>query len=171
MDASSTAPVRIPIDAPASKTPTPLSPRSSRDRRPRRKLLVAITIAYLAFVGIFTLGPQPFTRHNRGFADFLVDAVHRFTALQSFRYSDLEFLANIGMFVPIGILFVLLFGRRRWWLAIVVGVALTLIIEGTQLFLPTRVSDVRDLIANSSGAAIGALISLIGMALTARSRH
>ena len=61
----------------------------------------------------------------------------------------MEFTANIAMFVPVGLLFLLLVGRRRWWLALAGGVALTCAIEFAQIFLPGRFSDVRDILANS----------------------
>jgi glycopeptide antibiotics resistance protein len=52
-------------------------------------------------------------------------------------------------------------GRRRWWLALGGGVALTCAIEFTQLFLPGRFSDVRDIVANSLGALLGVIVGLI----------
>ncbi|MCW2601863.1 MAG: VanZ family protein, partial [Frankiales bacterium] len=75
---------------------------------------------------------------------------------------------NILMFVPLGIFFLLTFGRNRWWVAILVGVATTAAIEFAQVFLPGRVSDVRDLIANSAGALLGVLIGLLLTASKAR---
>jgi glycopeptide antibiotics resistance protein len=65
------------------------------------------------------------------------------------------------MFVPVGLFFLLLLGRRRWWLAILLGVVLTCGIEFAQLFIPTRVSDPRDILANSMGALIGVVAALV----------
>ncbi len=65
------------------------------------------------------------------------------------------------MFVPIGIFFVLLFGRRLWFMSVISGILLTLAIEFAQLFIPGRVSDVRDLVANSLGTMIGVLVALV----------
>lgn len=65
------------------------------------------------------------------------------------------------MFVPIGIFFVLLFGRRLWFMSVISGILLTLAIEFAQLFIPGRVSDVRDLVANNLGTMIGVLVALV----------
>ena len=72
------------------------------------------------------------------------------------------------MFVPFGIFLVLLFGRRMWWLAVVLGVLMTIVIEFAQQFVPNRVSDPRDLLANSLGAVIGAVLALVLTASKAR---
>ena len=71
---------------------------------------------------------------------------------------------NVLMFVPAGVFLVLLLGRRFWWLAILVGIAMTGAIEFSQQFIANRVSDPRDLVANALGAIAGAFIAL---ALTA----
>jgi glycopeptide antibiotics resistance protein len=58
--------------------------------------------------------------------------------------------------------FVLLFGRRRWWLAMLLPFVLSVAIELAQLFFfTTRVADVRDVVSNTSGALIGAIVVLI----------
>ncbi|KQR23604.1 VanZ family protein [Microbacterium sp. Leaf151] len=69
-------------------------------------------------------------------------------------YDGVEFTANVAMFVPLGAL--ILVWRGRWWHGILGGLVLSAGIETWQLlFLPTRVADVRDLVANTLGAAIG----------------
>ena len=81
-------------------------------------------------------------------------------------YSVTEFLANIALFVPFGILVSLLWPRRSAWTVIALGLATSCAIELTQLlFLPHRVSDVRDLVANTLGTALG-----VGILLVARRR-
>lgn len=133
---------------------------ASASTRPGRGLVFAITAAYLGFIAWLTLGPQPTNPTSRGFFDAVIDFVNRYAPSLNFNYNDLQFLGNIAIFVPIGFLFVAIVGRRRWWLAVLIGVAMTLAIEGTQEFLPTRVPDVQDLIANSAGAAIGVLFAI-----------
>ena len=114
----------------------------------RRALLAIVLAAYLLFVGWVTLDPSP---PNPAGNPWLI----RLLELLPLSYDSVEFMANVGLFVPIGVLVVALGGR--WWLGIAVGLALTCGIETAQLFLPARFPDVRDLIANTGGAALGVL--------------
>jgi glycopeptide antibiotics resistance protein len=127
----------------------------------RHPILSLITLAYLAFVGWVTLGPQPLDSSNNGWLLRALGFFSRHDATDWITYDRVEFAANIGMFVPIGVLLLLLFGRRLWWFAIVVGIMLTCSIEFTQQFLPTRYPDVRDLLANTGGTIIGVLFALV----------
>ncbi len=124
-----------------------------------KRFAVIATLVYLAFVAMLTLGPQPSNGLTMRISLDIVAVVDRFVS-GAFSYSDLEFCANIGMFVPVGFLLLLLLGRRRWWLAALACGALTVLIETAQLGIPSRVSDPRDLIANSIGALIGILVAL-----------
>ena len=124
-------------------------------------ILTVLTLVYLGIVGLVTLGPQPFDEGSGSLVWALLRffSHHRQTAWID--YWTLQFGANVLMFVPVGLFFLLLLGRRRWWLAVLVGVILTSAIEFTQQYLPGRVSDPRDVLANSVGALIGVLIALI----------
>jgi glycopeptide antibiotics resistance protein len=127
----------------------------------RHPILSLITLAYLAFVGWVTLGPQPLDSSNNGWLLRALGFFSRHDATDWITYDRVEFAANIGMFVPVGVLLLLLFGCRLWWFAIVVGIMLTCSIEFTQQFLPTRYPDVRDLVANAGGTIIGVLFALV----------
>ncbi|MGE3194511.1 MAG: VanZ family protein [Microbacteriaceae bacterium] len=124
-------------------------------------LLSVVTFLYLGVVGFITLGPQPLDEGTDSLVWRLLGFFSRFESLAWLTYSVLEFLANVAMFVPVGLFFLLLLGRRRWWLAIVLGVVLTCAIEFAQVFLPGRVSDPRDIVANSTGALIGVVAALV----------
>lgn len=81
-----------------------------------------------------------------------------------------EFTLNLIMFVPWGVLAVLALGARRWWLAAFLGIALTLAIEIAQIPSP-RISDPRDLVANSIGALFGIMIGMLALAPGAIARR
>jgi glycopeptide antibiotics resistance protein len=124
-------------------------------------VLSVVTFLYLGVVGFITLGPQPLDDGTDSLVWRLLGFFGRFSALDWITYATLEFWANVAMFVPVGLFFLLLLGRGRWWLAIVLGVLLTCAIEFTQMFLPTRVSDPRDILSNSVGAFVGVMVALI----------
>ena len=133
----------------------------------RHPLLTVVTLAYLGLVGFVTLAPMPESGRD-SIIWRIVDVFDRFAATRWLDYWTVEFLANVAMFVPLGLFLVLLLGRGRWWLAILLGFALTVVIEVVQQSLPTRVSDLRDIVANSVGAAIGVLLALVLTAAKAR---
>ena len=131
----------------------------------RHPFLSLLTLVYLGFVGLVTLTPgsdQP------DYADLAARVLAR---LQ--RYPDLdpltsrlsveriEFLANIGLFVPLGVFLLLLVGTRLWLVALAAGIVLTSMIESIQRSIPGRVSDPRDVAANSIGMVIGIGLALV----------
>ena len=73
-------------------------------------------------------------------------------------------IANVLLFVPWGFLtFIALYSVDRptlqtYVLTILLGFSLTLGIEGWQYFLPSRVADINDVIWNTTGAVLGALL-------------
>ena len=91
----------------------------------------------------------------------VLDALHRRGYLLSVDDTELEFLANIALFVPVGMFLLLLFGTRLWWVALAASFAMTTFIEIAQRSIPGRVPDERDLMANGLGAVIGVLIALV----------
>ncbi|MCU1439823.1 MAG: VanZ family protein [Rhodoglobus sp.] len=133
----------------------------------RHPVLSVATFAYLAIVGWLTLTPQSGNRQ-----DSLLWRIALFfdahASTEWITFNVLEFAANVAMFVPIGLFFVLLLGRRQWWLAVVLAVVLTLGIEFAQRFIPNRVSDPRDIMSNSAGAIVGVLAALLLTAGKAR---
>ena len=85
--------------------------------------------------------------------------------------SPVEFALNMALFVPWGMLAVFVLGARRWWLAALLGVALTVSIEVLQI-PSARISDPRDLVANSLGALLGIALACIALApLRVRARQ
>ena len=136
----------------------------------RHPLLSVVTFAYLGFVGWLTLSPQlPVGDGTDGFVWTVLSVLERIPGTRWIDYADVEFAANIAMFFPVGMFFVLLLGRGKWWMAMLLGFALSVAIELAQLLVFTpRVADIRDVWSNSSGAVLGALTVLILTAAKAR---
>ncbi|HCS60601.1 MAG TPA: VanZ family protein [Microbacterium sp.] len=78
-------------------------------------------------------------------------------------YTVMEFVANIALFIPFGILLAIGWRRLKTWHMAILGLVTSGLIEFVQLYLPTRFSTISDLIANTAGALVGCLfIRIIG---------
>lgn len=124
-------------------------------------MLAILTLGYLAVVGWITLGPQPLDAAGSRILFRALRFFGNHALTQWITYGRVEFLANVAMFVPIGLLFLLLLGRRRWWLAALFGIVVTIAIELSQRWIPNRVSDAGDVLADSLGTALGVVAALV----------
>lgn len=124
-------------------------------------MLSLLTGGYLAFVAWLTLTPQVDAAGRISIIYRALDAVHRRGYLLTLDDNQLEFLANIALFVPVGMFLLLLFGTRLWWVALTASFGMTTFIELAQRSIPGRVPDERDLVANGLGAVIGVLVALV----------
>ena len=71
----------------------------------------------------------------------------------------INIIGNVAMFIPVGIVWPFCFQKLdRIWKTVLAGFLLSLFIEISQLLFYQRISDVDDLIMNTTGALIGALI-------------
>ncbi len=80
---------------------------------------------------------------------------------------------NIAGFVPLGFVFSLYFAavckmKRASLAAIVIGGAVSLVIEVWQAYLPTRYSGMTDIITNTLGTGFGVMLYRASAALLAR---
>lgn len=123
-----------------------------------RRLTITLLVVYLAGLVRVTLWPQ--IGADKGF-DLVRSALSWLHSIGvPLTFSATEFVANIVLFVPFGVLVGLL---ARWpsWLVVLAGAVTSGVIELTQLlFLPDRVADVRDLVANTLGSLVGVLVLL-----------
>jgi glycopeptide antibiotics resistance protein len=128
----------------------------------RHPLLSLAMVAYLAALAWLTLTPSDNSDRVFTLLERFVREAQSHQSTDWITYDLVEFTANIALFVPMGVLVVLLFGRRLWWLGIFAGVLASVWIELAQLvWLPSRVSDPRDLVSNSMGTLIGVLFALV----------
>ena len=133
----------------------------------RHPILSLLTLLYLAFVGLVTLTPGSEQPDYASLAGRILARLQRYPDLDPLTsrlsIERIEFLANIGLFVPVGVFLLLLVGTRLWFVAVAAGIVLTSTIEKVQEQIPGRVSDPRDVAANSIGLFLGLLVALVLM--------
>ncbi len=129
-------------------------------RRLTRGVAAVIGIPFLAGLAALTLTPSRVEESMPNLLDLVLRAAHRL-GWESLDFTRLEIMANVLVFVPIGILSFLLLPRRAWALSFLVGPALSAVIELTQrLALPHRAATLDDVVANSLGATLGVVVAI-----------
>ena len=106
----------------------------------RHPFLSLLTMVYLGFVGLVTLTPGNEQPDYAGLAGRVLARLERYPDLDPLTsrlsVERIEFLANIGLFVPLGMFLLLLVGTRLWLVALAAGIVLTSMIEAVQREIP-----------------------------------
>lgn len=145
-----------------------MSPLLPPPRRLTRGWAWGLGIPFVAGLALLTLTPERVEESMPNLIDQVLTLAHRL-GLESLDFTRLEIVANILVFVPIGILAFLLLPRRVWPLALVIGPATSLAIEASQRFaLPHRAATVTDIVANSTGATAGVAVAVLCTLLFSR---
>jgi glycopeptide antibiotics resistance protein len=127
----------------------------------RASALYAVAAAvYLAVVGYITLAAVPWQTAPNESAKGVLSARTWADPTTWVTGSGVEFGANVLMFVPVGLLLCLAFSRVAAPVVTVGAVGIAAAIEIVQIPLD-RVSDPRDLVANSVGALLGVLVGSV----------
>ena len=126
----------------------------------RVRFVSGLTALYVAFVLLVTLWPTTVDKGLDPYLEKVLERLHSHGVPGFVNYNFVEFTANIAFFIPIGFLGGLALPRRFWWLAAVFGFLLSCSVELAQAaFLPGRVASVKDVLANTTGAVLGAVIA------------
>lgn len=126
---------------------------------PRSVTIARVLLApYLVAVGLIVFLPAPEAGRITGLVEILADLVATWGVPREPAAVAFEFLANIVLFVPFGLLVSLAWPRWSPWLVIGLGCCTSIAIELVQFALPTRFPTVSDVVANTTGAAIGFLL-------------
>ena len=125
------------------------------DARRVRRVGLRLLALYAAALALIAFWPTPVDRGATG----LLREIARVVPLLS--YDVVEFTANIALFVPLGVLLALPLPRLRV-LVLPIALVVTSAIEvGQAVFLAERTASVRDVVANTAGAALGLLIAVV----------
>jgi glycopeptide antibiotics resistance protein len=123
--------------------------------------LISLVLYGLVVVAV-TLTPTTLDHGYESSISKILGVFHRHGLPRWFGYDTLEFCANMAMFVPLGFLVSLLLPSRTWWIALIACPAISTGIELAQhLYLSGRFATVSDILANSMGGAIGAVLAVI----------
>jgi VanZ family protein len=134
------------------------TPNPSRARLGFAWTTLLLTIAAVLLI---TLSPTPVDRPVRDLIDRVLIKLHENGLPGFINYGVVEFLANVGIFIPIGFFAAIAVSRRLWWIVIFAGPLLSVGIEQAQaFFLPERFATLSDILANSIGSIVGAVIGL-----------
>ncbi|HYI34711.1 MAG TPA: VanZ family protein [Glaciibacter sp.] len=138
-----------------------------------RRVTVGATLAYFVVLVAIAFWPVRVDQNAGDLLYRLFTWLYRHDAPRWLDYDFLEFSANVILFIPVGLFVVILAGARRWWLGILAGFVTSCAIEAGQLmFLPSRFATVEDIVANTSGAALGTLFAAAALAIAhARERR
>ncbi|AAT90080.1 conserved hypothetical protein [Leifsonia xyli subsp. xyli str. CTCB07] len=129
-------------------------------RRARSSAVVALAL-YALFVALVAFWPIPVDRPFQRTLFRFLGTLSQIGIRPIDGYNALESVSNVLLFAPAGLLCVLIFGRRRWWLAPLAGFAASALIEAGQFaFLPARFASPMDVAANTAGALLGAALGV-----------
>ena len=113
----------------------------------RRVVLLSVTVVYLGLLVVAT---------------FLPNSVP----------SQVHWFWPVVAFLPVGVLLLLVLGRRRWWAALAFSVVAAVWIEAAEsAWLPAGYADIRDVAAASLGALAGVAIATMLTAPRSRVRR
>ncbi|WP_255770737.1 VanZ family protein [Pseudarthrobacter sulfonivorans] len=122
-----------------------------------RKILVAMLVP-LAFIAFW---PSPVDQPVQGDLARILHFLHDHGIPSWFNYQFVEASANVMLFVPLGAVSSLAFAEKQWWQIGALGLLVSGLIElGQQLFLHNRFASPLDIVTNTAGAVIGALLAL-----------
>jgi glycopeptide antibiotics resistance protein len=130
-----------------------------------------LSAVYLVALALITQWPTPMDSGTTNTITTVLAWFHAHGVPQWVNYELIEFTANIALFLPVGLLGVVLVGVDRWWLTVVAGLLLSSVIELNQLlFLPSRFPTPIDVLANTTGAVLGALVAVLAIDAASRRR-
>ncbi|MFJ6303406.1 VanZ family protein [Pseudarthrobacter oxydans] len=121
------------------------------------RLVLTAMLIPLAFVAFW---PSPVDQPFHGQLAALLNSLHRRGIPTWFNYTFVEASANVALFVPVGVVSSPAFPNWPWWRIGVFGLLISCCMElGQLLFLHDRFPSPIDIVTNTSGAVIGALLA------------
>lgn len=153
----------------------------TRPARSRRRTYLLFWFSYAVFIVYVTTLPFDFVFSTSTALDKLGGVSrHLFTGPDGQRASLSDMVQNVVLFAPFGVLCVAALTTRReararavrFWVAVAVatiaGCVLSAAVETLQLFTPERVTSLNDVVTDTTGALLGALVAVVAIRLRHR---
>lgn len=121
------------------------------------RITFAAALLYLVAVALIVFWPTPVDRPASGQLHTVLDWLHQRGLPEFIGYNKVEFAANIAMFIPMG--YIAATWLKKVWLGVIVGALASCLIElGQEVLLPERYATGLDVLANTTGAGLGAAL-------------
>lgn len=145
----------------AGTTRRPPAPRVSAVAR-------GLLAPYLVLLGLVVFLPAREAERVTGVVAILADVLAALGAPREPAAATLEFLANVVLFLPFGVLVPIALPNATGPGVLLIGCLLSVGIELVQIAIPSRVPAVSDVIANTIGVGVG--LGLVHLVLRRRGR-
>jgi glycopeptide antibiotics resistance protein len=128
----------------------------------RKPLALLALTSYLIVLISTSLWPKPVDGET--FLATITRELLRFTSandsLRWIQYNQLEAIANVLLYIPLGIFLVMFWPKAKISLLAIIPILVSLIAEGSQrLFLPDRYATINDVFYNALGGVLGIVIA------------
>jgi len=121
-----------------------------------------LLVCYLVLLSLTSLWPTPVDNGGlvRQITSTVLKFCHEISWLRWLQYNQLEALANVLLYLPLGVFLVVLFPKLRLRWTMMIPVVVSILAEVIQRFyLPSRYSTLDDVYHNALGGVIGVIIS------------
>ncbi|MET3143546.1 UNVERIFIED_ORG: glycopeptide antibiotics resistance protein [Arthrobacter sp. UYEF2] len=116
-------------------------------------------VAMLVPLAMVAFWPSPVDALVQGQLASVLKFLHSHGIPAWFNYQFVESSANVALFIPLGSVAAMAYPRIPWWQIGIFGLVVSGCIElGQLLFLHNRFASPVDLVTNTGGAVIGALL-------------
>jgi len=124
-----------------------------------QRLWRSVLSAMLIPLAVVAFWPSPVDKPVSGQLTVVLHVLHSYGIPGWFNYQFVEATANVVLFVPVGFVSSLAFPEKYWWQISALGMMFSGSIElGQLMFLHDRFPTWSDVVTNTAGAAIGALL-------------
>lgn len=124
------------------------------------KLWQAVLTAMFIPLALIAFWPTPVDEPVQRQLASMLKFLHRHGIPVWFNYQSMEASANVGLFIPLGFISLLAFPDKAWWRIGAFGLLISGFMElGQLLFLHNRFASPSDLVTNTCGAILGALLA------------